>query len=447
MARLAHQQTATGRRYTRKKTKLALVLAGGGLTGATYEIGALQALDYAFGGDFSVTDFDIVIGLSAGAFVGSLLVNGVKPADMFFGLQRENPFIQVIDQLDIYYPNYSEALSRSLTFPWKLLRHWIRDLLGQQPIDYYSYLDSFNELLPSGIFDNQRIEAYLRRNLSPEEGRTNDFRELDKELFIAATDLDTGERVIFGDEQHRTTPISRAVQASTALPLFYKPVVIEGREYTDGAIRKSLHIDVALKRGADLVICINPLVPFYHDKSRKPIPVFSGPGEHLSEKGMVSIAHQVMRILVHSRISSGLEKYRRQYPHADILLIEPRRDDDQMFSYKLMNYSDRLSIARHGYEETLEAFLRRFNHFAGRFRKHGIKLSRARLQVALNRIRQVPDDSYDLIERILYPQQKQLKPLDRLKTTLNTLERHLTRFGGSPPPSKATPLAGVEQAA
>ena len=50
--------------------KTALVLAGGGLTGAVYEIGALRAIDDLLV-DRTVNDFDIYVGTSAGALVAS----------------------------------------------------------------------------------------------------------------------------------------------------------------------------------------------------------------------------------------------------------------------------------------------------------------------------------------------------------------------------------------
>lgn len=410
-----------------KKRKLALVLAGGGITGATYEIGALQALDRFFSGPFSVNDFDIIIGSSAGAFVGALLANGVKPVEMFFALDEHTRSVRTMNHMDIFYPNFSEVIGRPLSFPWRLIRGCVRDLLKEREFNLYFYLESLNELFPSGLFSNERIEAYLRQNLT-QPGRTNDFRQLRCQLYIPATNLDTGERVVFGDAKHQDTPISKAVQASTALPIFYKPVEIDGQEYIDGAIRKSLHIDLALNEGADLVICINPLVPLYNDLSRQAIPLLDGKGHHLSQRGMSYIAYQVMRILVHSRISSGLEKYRARYPDVDILLIEPRPDDYQMFFYNLMKYSARLTIARHGYEETLEALLKRFHHFGNRLRRHGIEISRQGIQAELQKLRQLLPGSMQELQRLLYPTAGRSGTVNQLTAALDSLERQLVRL-------------------
>ena len=61
---------------------LSLVLAGGGITGAMYEFGALQALDHFFAGSFRVNDFDIFVGTSGGAVVAALMANRVPPGDV-----------------------------------------------------------------------------------------------------------------------------------------------------------------------------------------------------------------------------------------------------------------------------------------------------------------------------------------------------------------------------
>ena len=61
----------------KRKAKVALVCAGGGVTGAVYEIGCLRALDELLGR--SVLDLDLYVGISGGAFVASILAAGVSP--------------------------------------------------------------------------------------------------------------------------------------------------------------------------------------------------------------------------------------------------------------------------------------------------------------------------------------------------------------------------------
>src|SRR5205814_9118204 len=67
--------------WTRKRDpRVALVLAGGAVTGGAYKLGGLKALD-----DFLVNrktnDFDIYVGLSAGAFLPAPLARGVNPVE------------------------------------------------------------------------------------------------------------------------------------------------------------------------------------------------------------------------------------------------------------------------------------------------------------------------------------------------------------------------------
>ena len=76
-------------------SKTALVLAGGGLTGAVYEIGALRAVDDLLVGR-TVNDFDIYVGTSAGALVTSMLANGLSPEEMLRSIAHDHPTIPPI---------------------------------------------------------------------------------------------------------------------------------------------------------------------------------------------------------------------------------------------------------------------------------------------------------------------------------------------------------------
>ena len=72
------------------------------------------------------------------------------------------------------------------------------------------------EGLPTGIYHNRGIERYVRDVLSDPD-RSNDFRELNADLRITATDLDTCERIVFGEGEWDSVPISRAVAGPNRL--------------------------------------------------------------------------------------------------------------------------------------------------------------------------------------------------------------------------------------
>jgi predicted acylesterase/phospholipase RssA len=99
--------------------KRALVLCGGGVTGSSYEIGALRALDDLLV-DLTVNDFDVYVGTSAGSVVGALLANGISPAAMALSIEGKNGELRPPSASALYRPNVGETLGRTLRLPWLL---------------------------------------------------------------------------------------------------------------------------------------------------------------------------------------------------------------------------------------------------------------------------------------------------------------------------------------
>ena len=85
------------------------------------------------------------------------------------------------------------------------------------------------------------------------------------ELYLAATDLDTCERIVLGADGWDDVPISAAVRASSALPMVYEPHVVKGRDLVDGGIVSTTNLDIAVEAGARLIVVVNPLVPFVNE--------------------------------------------------------------------------------------------------------------------------------------------------------------------------------------
>src|SRR5206468_1628344 len=81
-------------------------------------------------------------------------------------------------------------------------------------------------------------------------GLSNAFAEREPTLLIPAIDLNTAERVVFGAGALRDVPISQAVAASSAIPGFFDPYPINGRDYVDGGTGFSGHADLAAEAGA-----------------------------------------------------------------------------------------------------------------------------------------------------------------------------------------------------
>ena len=132
--------------------------------------------------------------------------------------------------------------------------------------------------------------------------RTDDFRLLEAELYLAATDLDTCERVVFGANDWDDVPISTAVRASTALPMVYKPVELKGRELVDGGIVSTTNVDIAVEAGAKFVIVVNPIVPYVNDFTKQTRTLTGSKPRRVSDMGFAQIGYQTFKLLAYQRL-------------------------------------------------------------------------------------------------------------------------------------------------
>src|SRR5919109_4831596 len=107
---IVHKSDLTARK---KNPRISLVLAGGAITGGAYKLGGLKALD-----DFLVnrktTDFDVYVGLSAGAFLAAPLAAGVSPAEMLRSLEGSSEEFTMFRAAEFYNPNFAEFLEKPL---------------------------------------------------------------------------------------------------------------------------------------------------------------------------------------------------------------------------------------------------------------------------------------------------------------------------------------------
>jgi predicted acylesterase/phospholipase RssA len=422
----------------KRNARIAMVLAGGAITGGAYKLGGLKALD-----DFLVnrktTDFDVYVGLSAGAFLAAPLAGGVTPPQMLRALEGTSEDFTYFSPLDFYQLNLSEFLAKPVEFLIDLITYvpgllydffvqtpgLVRSLEDQlararrQPtlsnlvacvrpvVDAIASVREFPfplAYLPSGIFDNAALERYLRHNIE-RRGMTNDFRVLFRtrgvELYIVAMNLDTAERVVFGHDEDTSLTISEAVQASTALPGFYRPARIRGVDYVDGGVRRTANIDVAIEHGADLVICYNPFRPFSNRVVRRYLPdrgEYVLQGKPLADQGMLTVLNQVLRTLLHSRLQLGIRQYQDD-PHfqGDIILIEPAESDLTFFKMAPLNLWAGRSAGAHGYLSVTQSIESHYELIRAILQSYGVQMTRKEVREGLERLlegdqREAPDD-------------------------------------------------------
>jgi NTE family protein len=424
---------------TRKKNpRVALVLAGGAVSGGAYKLGGLKALD-----DFLVnrktTDFDIYVGLSAGAFLAAPLAGGVTPPEMLRSLDGTSEEFTYLSPLDFYKLNLREFVSKPLEFLADLATYFptiLQDFLAQTPevvralqgplaqarreptlgnliecvkpiVDAIGSAREFPfplSYLPSGMFDNSSLERYLRHNIE-RRGMSNDFRVLYRlrgtSLYIVAMNLDTAERVVFGHDEDTSVTISEAVQASTALPGFYRPARLKGVDYVDGGVRRTANIDVAIEHGADLIICYNPFRPFSNRVVRRYVPErneYRLQGRPLADQGMLMVLNQVLRTLLHSRLQLGVRQYQDD-PHfeGDIILLEPAETDLTFFKMAPLNLWASRSAGAHGYLSVTQSIEAHYELIRSILQSYGVLMTRKEVREGLERLlrteaTEAPDD-------------------------------------------------------
>lgn len=355
--------------------KIGLALAGGGPEGAIYEIGVLRALDEALEGvDFN--DLHIYVGVSAGAFINANLANNITTAQMCRAIVSQEPGEHPFVPETFLSPAFGEIVRRGLMIPGLLAR-----ALGDYALNFrrrtlFDALFQLSPALPVAVFDNTRIREYLKKIYNI-KNRTDDFRRLGKHLVVVAADLDSGQAVRFGEPGFDHVPISQAVQASGALPGLYAPVEIDGRYYVDGVLLKTLHASVALEAGANLVICVNPIVPVDTVRAVEAGIMKRG---NLLDRGLPTVLSQTFRTLIHSRLEVGMAAYETKFKDADVVLIQPERDDYLMFFTNIFGFAERRTVAEHAYASTRRYLLQNFDRLQPVFARHGIKLRRDMLE-------------------------------------------------------------------
>ena len=125
---------------------------------------------------------------------------------------------------------------------------------------------------------------------------------------------------------------------------------------------------------------INPRVPFDNDPERACLPALSsGRCSKVADLGILFAWEQTHRIEAHEKLNLALAFYRRQHPEVDIVLIEPGRDEALLFFQGPMSSLARNQVMHHGYHLTLAQLREKFDAYAAIFSRHGIAVSRSRL--------------------------------------------------------------------
>jgi predicted acylesterase/phospholipase RssA len=365
-----------------ERAKTALVLAGGGIMGAAYEIGCLSALSRLFAPGFSPCAFDLYIGISAGSVIATLMANRIEPEALFRAIVSEELNVFNWRRKDIYRFDAKESLAGMgdvLRNLYRIYRNYRQNPWG---FSLHDLVHILQEQFPAGLFSLAPLQSYLCRSFR-KEGIIDDFQLLERELYIPAYDLDRGQRIVFGDQDHRGMHICQAITASCAIPYFFQPYRIGDSHFIDGSTGRVTHLDIAIDRGARLIVVINPRVPMDNNMETSCLPSLSyGRCSSIAELGINYAWEQSRRIENKEKLNLALEHYRHNYPDVEILLIEPGRDESLLFFQSPMSNLARNLVMTYGYNLTLGLLRARFDSYRKSFEKVGIATTDTELSTA-----------------------------------------------------------------
>ena len=364
------------------RSTLGLACAGGVIEGAIYEIGALCALDEAVEGA-NLNELDIYVGVSSGSLISGMLASGVSARELSRAVVSESTDTSLNLKPEVLFrPAVREYASRLGRLPKTLFSSLSYYLLNPGDLSLLGLLATFGSIVPTGLFTNAPLERFLARAFST-GGRTNDFRRLQRKLFVVAMNLDSADVTVFGEPGYDHVPISSAIQASTALPGLYTPVEIDGQYYIDGVARRTVHASVGLNAGADLLFCINPIVPINVQLEQHADRLLDGQGNRdgklkdrttLADRGLPTVLSQTFRAIVDSRKRTGFKKYDHTHPDADLILIEPECDDTSLFFSNIFSFKNRHDVCEHAYQATRQHLRARASELEPILERHGLSL-------------------------------------------------------------------------
>ncbi|MCU1772500.1 patatin-like phospholipase family protein [Pseudomonas sp. 13B_3.2_Bac1] len=219
------------------RPKVGLVLSGGAARGLAH-IGVLKALEE------QGIKIDAIAGTSMGAVVGGLYASGYK-----------------IDELEKLALNidWQQALSDAPPredVPFRRKQD-DRDFLVKQKL---SFRDDGSLGLPLGVIQGQNL-ALLLESLLAHTSDTRDFDKLPIPFRAVATDIASGEKVVF-----RKGHLPQVIRASMSIPAVFAPVELDGRLLVDGGMTDNIPLDVARQMGVDVAIVVDIGTPLRNRK-------------------------------------------------------------------------------------------------------------------------------------------------------------------------------------
>jgi len=297
-----------------RRPRRGLVLGAGGVLGAAWTIGALDAVAEVEG--FAPHEVDIVVGTSAGSVVAALIGAGL-PVDDLLRHQRGRRMSREVALDWSYDDSTGGSLPRrprlAVGSP-ALLR---RSLTRPRQVPPLAVLAA---LTPPGTGTLAEVGAMVRAVAGPDGWAPRPG------IWVVAMDYDSGRRVAFGRPGAPAARLDEAVTASCAIPGWYAPVLVEGRRYVDGGTLSSTSADLLAVEDLDEVYVLAPMATFVPDRPR--------PVAHRLER---RLRRQVTRRVLHEAQEVGRSG-------TAVTVLAPGPEDLEAMGANMMDPTRRLDV-------------------------------------------------------------------------------------------------------
>lgn len=299
--------------------RVGLVLGAGGVVGASWLIGSLQALSEET--DWDPREAEYIVGTSAGSVIGALTAGGQSPEQMAAFVRGEPvPEMEAIEDMAGEVDRragteYRIARGLPVVGPgsWRLA---ISTLVHPRRHPPGAVLSGW---LPRGFLHTEPISDLIERFIGdPWPDHPN--------YWAVACDYSSGRRVAFGRADAPVASVGHAVAASCAIPGFYRPVRIGGRRYVDGGVCSPSNLDLLRGRGLDLVVCLNPI------SSRA----------DLASGGAAGRVAAAVRAATGRRLGHEARKLRAE--GTEVALLQPTAEDLEAMGLNLMDRGRRSAV-------------------------------------------------------------------------------------------------------
>lgn len=363
--------------------KRALCLSGGGITGLYFELGALKCLEDCCSPG-TLNDFDLYFGISAGGVISGMLANGFGVSEFMGAIAGVED--GAIPPLDLNLLDFDHLDFRGLSAPMRQLVRMVATgmfglLRGRAPFSFESLVFEYGDLIHPP-FNTSGFESLLHQAFTM-PGRTDDFRNLSRRLYIGATDQDLKTHVLFGRAPDDDVPISRAIAASMSIGPVFAPTEIKGRFYEDGAVTRTSNFVEAINKGADLIFALDPLVPY----------VSKSVGFARS-RGVVYNADQDIRTVSFTRYETTRNWVIRRHPDVSLYTFLPANTLRRVLSVNPMDHRPYMEIWRGAYLGTLKRLEALGYRLRGDLAFHGIDFDLARARAIGERLEATPEPTF-----------------------------------------------------